>query len=242
MIFTVFLQKIPKKNEFKIKQLKIQMNSVIKQIIQSVKQVKTISQQFASNSKEMIYITDYLNIWSDYREIKYKMSNVDFHSIKHKNKEIDTFEFFDLFFTKYITYKNISIKSNFIFILKKITKYDLILVKILKKYHNINIRFIVIESKYNELLLDKNKDDFLCQYLFCFLMKTNDNCILISNDKYRDLPSYVDKYSKISITILTKIESQKNELNINIKILDLMNNQNYKRCTIPKNKLQNIIP
>ena len=146
------------------------MNTLIKQIPQAITkvipQVKIISQQFTNGPKEMIYITDYLNIWSDYREIKYKMNNIDFHSIKHKNKEIDTFEFFDLFFNKYITYKNISIKSNFIFILKKITKYDLILIKILKKYHNINIRFIVIESKYNELLLDKNKDDFLCQYFW----------------------------------------------------------------------------
>jgi len=208
----------------------------------TIQQNVTISQSsFTSDQKEMIYITDYLNIWSDYREIKYKMNNIDFHSIKHKNKEIDTFEFFDLFFTKYINYKNISIKSNFIFILKKITKYDLILIKILKKYNNINIRFIVIESKYNQLLLDKNKDDFLCQYLFCFLMKENDNCILISNDKYRDLSSYVDKYDKISITILTKLDSKKNQLNININILELMNNHNYKRCTIPKNKLQNII-
>ena len=91
------------------------------------------------------------------------------------------------------------------------------------------------------MLLDKNKDDFLCQYLFCFLMKENDNCILISNDKYRDLSSYVDKYDKISITILTKLDSKKNQLDININILELMNNQNYKRCTIPKNKLQNII-
>lgn len=230
------------------------IKSVIKQIPKVVSKSVSISQNltiqqnatilqssFTSDQKEMIYITDYLNIWSDYREIKYKMNNIDFHSIKHKNKEIDTFEFFDLFFTKYINYKNISIKSNFIFILKKITKYDLILIKILKKYNNINIRFIVIESKYNQLLLDKNKDDFLCQYLFCFLMKENDNCILISNDKYRDLSSYVDKYDKISITILTKLDSKKNQLDININILDLMNNQNYKRCTIPKNKLQNII-
>ena len=196
-------------------------------IKQLPKHFKVLTPQlFSTVPSEMIYITDYLNIWSDYREIKYKMNNVDFHSVKHKNLEIDTFEFFELFFTKYIEYTNININSNFIFILKKITKYEEILVKILKKYHNVNIRFIVIESKYNELLLDKNKDDFLCQYLFCFLMKTNNNCILISNDKYRDLLSYVNKYDKISITTLQvsnlKLDSVKNHLNININILDLI--------------------
>ena len=125
---------------YKIKSVIKKMPKVVSKSVSNsqnltIQQNVTISQSsFTSDQKEMIYITDYLNIWSDYREIKYKMNNIDFHSIKHKNKEIDTFEFFDLFFTKYINYKNISIKSNFIFILKKITKYDLILIKILKKY------------------------------------------------------------------------------------------------------------
>ena len=51
-----------------------------------------------------IYICDYLNIFSDFREIKYKKLNIDFHTVKHMNKERDTYEFFELFFKKYIKY------------------------------------------------------------------------------------------------------------------------------------------
>lgn len=194
------------------------------------------------NASKMIYITDYMNTWSDYREIKYKMKNVDFHSVKHINKEIDTIEFFELFFTKYIKSINIDINSNFIFILKKITNYEHILVKILKKYYNVNIRFIIIESKYTELLLDKNKDDFLCQYLFCFLMQHNDNCILISNDQYRDLPTYIQKYNNINIKIIqNNKKSILNFINLQSDILDRMNKIQYKRSAIPKNKLYKII-
>ena len=79
------------------------------------------------NASKMIYITDYMNTWSDFREIKYKIKNIDFHSVKHINKEIDTIEFFELFFTKYIKLINIDINSNFIFILKKLTNYEHIL-------------------------------------------------------------------------------------------------------------------
>lgn len=194
------------------------------------------------DTSKMIYITDYMNAWSDFREIKYKMKNIDFHSVKHDNKEIDTIEFFELFFTKYIKLINIDINSNFIFILKKITNYEVILLKILKKYDNINIRFIIIESKYNELLLDKNKDDFLCQYLFCFLMEYNDNCILISNDKYRDLPTYVQKYNNINIKILqNNTKSINNFLDLQSDILKRMNNTEYKKSAIPKNQLHKII-
>ena len=194
------------------------------------------------NASKMIYITDYMNTFSDFREIKYKMKNIDFHSVKHENKEIDTIEFFELFFTKYIKLINIDINSNFIFILKKITNYEHILINILKKYYNINIRFIIIESKYNELLLDKNKDDFLCQYLFCFLMEHNDNCILISNDKYRDLPTYVQKYNNINIKILqNNTKSIYNFLDLQLNILQRMNNIKYKKSAIPKSQLHKII-
>ena len=34
-----------------------------------------------------VYIIDFLNIFSDFREIKYKKENIDFHSTKHLNKE-----------------------------------------------------------------------------------------------------------------------------------------------------------
>ena len=77
------------------------------------------------------YIIDFLNIFSDYREIVYKKQNIDFHSVKHNNKEKDTYNFFGLFFTKYIQKVNIKKGSIFIFIMKKINNYDEILNNIL---------------------------------------------------------------------------------------------------------------
>jgi hypothetical protein len=191
-----------------------------------------------------IYVTDYLNVFSDYREIKYKQDNVDFHTVKHVNKEKDTIEFFELFFTKYIAYAKIDIDSKFIFVLKKITNYEKVLIKILHKYISIDIRFVIIESKYEEVILDKNKDDFLCQYIFCFLMQKNDNCILISNDKYRDLKVYMNRFDNAFIRML-KVSNDKtvnSVMEINMKDnLVSQNKQQYKRCTIAKNNLKFIL-
>lgn len=227
----------------RLEQLKQTFDHTFKQKVSQLSSpllVKTLINKNLPQKK--IYINDYFNTFSDFREIKYKLMNTDFHSVKHKNKEIDTFEFFELFFTKYIKSIDIDIKSDFIFILKKITNYEHILIKVLEKYKYINIKFIIIESKYTELLLDKNKDDFLCQYLFCFLMEHNDNCILISNDKYRDLPDYMTKYTNINIKILQNgIIPIQNFINMQSNILGKMNNITYKRSVIPKNKLHKII-
>jgi len=197
-----------------------------------------------------IYIVDFLNIFSDFREIKYKMSNIDFHSVKHINKEKDTLDFFRIFFTKYIAYSGIKRDGNFLFVMKKITNYDTILYNILELYKDINIRFIVIESKYESDILDKNKDDFLCQYIFSYLISNNDNCILISNDKYRDRSVYVKEFSdNNNSTLIRVIKKTDNNLiesaslNIDIEriICNRILNQICKRCTIPKNKLKNIL-
>jgi hypothetical protein len=201
------------------------------------------------NQNSPIYIVDFLNIFSDFREIKYKNLNINFHEVKHINKEKDTFDFFELFFTNYINYTGISKDSNFIFILKKLTNYDIILYNILDKYRDLNIRFIIIESKYDIDILDKNKDDFLCQYIFSYLMSNNDNCILISNDKYRDKKNYVTQFINNKCTasirvvkILNKlIENATLELNIEQIICNNILTQKCKRCMIPKHKLKNIL-
>lgn len=195
-----------------------------------------------------IYVGDYLNLFSDFREMKYKKENVDFHQVKHNNKEKDTIEFFELFFTKYIQYVNINKNSNFIFVMKKITNYDDILYKILETYNTINIRFIIIESKYENITLDKNKDDFLCQYLFKFLVMNNDNCILISNDKYRDRDAYIKIFQDSNLNSIKVIQKQQNKLvieNLELKfetsICKSLLNEKYRRTVIPKNKLNNIL-
>lgn len=198
-----------------------------------------------------IYIIDFLNVFSDFREIKYSKNNIDFHSVKHLNKEQDTLDFFLVFFTKYINYIGINKKANFIFVLKKITNYDNILYKIINLYKEINMRFIIIESKYNIEILDKNKDDFLCQYIFSFLIYNNDNCTLISNDKYRDRNIYVKQFQEsiidTSIHVIKK-NLKSNKIEHDTKIISFQENictdiinKVYKRTTIPKNKLKNIL-
>lgn len=203
-------------------------------------------------SLSQIYIIDFLNVFSDFREVKYKKhNNIDFHSVKHINKQQDTIDFFNVFFTKYIKYINININSNFIFVLKKITNYDCILYKIIELYKNFNIRFIVIESKFDVDILDKNKDDFLCQYIFSFLMYNNNNCNLISNDKYRDRKIYVSKFSMDKIGMLihvikrnnitNSIDHEEKDITLKDNICKDIITKVYKRCTIPKNKLQDIM-
>ena len=197
------------------------------------------------------YVVDFLNIFSDYREIIYKKQNIDFHSVKHDNKEKDTIDFFYIFFTKYIKKVNIDKNSEFIFILKKINNYVHILNKILKSYESFKIKFILIEDEYNDKKIDKNKDDFLCQYLFFHLFKQYKNCILISNDKYRDKYEYIklfnfdinlkiiysqrDSYNKITIC------SKNASINLNKTIIDLIETKKCIRCTIPKHKLNQIL-
>jgi hypothetical protein len=197
--------------------------------------------------KQTVYIIDFLNIFSDFREIKYKKYNIDFHSVKHLNKIKDTYDFFELFFTKYIDYTKIDKNSKFYFIMKKLHDYDNVLDDILKRYHKFNLKFIIIEDKYKHEILDKNKDDFLCQYFLCSL-KEKYNCILISNDKYRDNESYIKLFNfdiLIRIINYNKIDNTLEKINLKIKltntIIDTMITQKYKRCTIPKKQLNIIL-
>jgi hypothetical protein len=200
-----------------------------------------------NGKKQTIYVVDFLNIFSDFREIKYKKDNVDFHSVKHCNKEQDTYDFFKLFFSKYIDYVQIDKTSKFYFVMKKLNDYESILDNIMKTHSKFNLRFIIIEDKYNNVILDKNKDDFLCQYFFYILQKTN-NCVLISNDKYRDKKNYIKLFNfDISIRVINynkKTESlQKSLLTIKLtdSISDHMILQKYTRCTIPKRDLNLIL-
>lgn len=202
-------------------------------------------------SKSPIYVIDFLNTFSDFREIKYKLLNIDFHKVKHVNKVQDTIDFFELFFTKYVAFAKINTTGNFIFVLKKITNYESTLYQILDLYKDKNIRFIIIESKYNNDILDKNKDDFLCQYILSYLIKKNGNCVLISNDKYRDKEVYVKEFEKqynnTTIRILKQSKSNDTidncKLDINLERIICHNilSQQCERCTVPKNQLKNIL-
>ena len=143
-----------------------------------------------------IYIIDFFNIFSDFREIKYKRQNIDFHSVKHVTKNQDTCDFFKLFFTRYIAYTGIKPNSKFYFIMKGLNDYDVVLDNIIKTHYNFDIKFVIIPDKFKNKILDKNKDDFLCQYFFYMFQKTN-QCMLISNDKYRDAESYIKLFKYV---------------------------------------------
>lgn len=219
------------------------------------------------NEYDKFYVIDFFNIFSDYREIIYKKKDIDFHSVKHENKEKDTYDFFHLFFTKYLEKVNINRRnSTFIFILKKIHNYEDILNNILLMYSNFKIHFFLIENEFHDKILDKNKDDFLCQYIFFMLFKKYNNCILISNDKYRDKLEYINMFNttinikiikiskvpevKLNINVVSSDETIKSKfhlskssvtLDVNQNIVELMGKQNCIRCTIPKHKLHTIL-
>lgn len=210
-------------------------------IINTSKNIKFIAKQ-----KPPVYIVDFLNIFSDFREIKYKKQNVDFHSVKHSNKEQDTYDFFKLFFSKYIDYVNIDKSSQFYFVMKKLNDYETILDNIMRT-HEFNMKFIIIEDKFNNDILDKNKDDFLCQYFFYILQKNN-RCILISNDKYRDKKSYIKLFNfDIYIRVINYDKLKKNleKSTLKIRLTDTIGDhlilQKYTRCTIPKRDLNLIL-
>ena len=205
------------------------------------------SEKFIAKNKPIVYIVDFLNIFSDFREIKYKKQNVDFHSVKHSNKEQDTYDFFKLFFSKYIDYVNINKTSQFYFVMKKLNDYETILDNIMKTHYDFNMKFIIIEDKFNNNILDKNKDDFLCQYFFYILQKNN-QCVLISNDKYRDKRSYIKLFNfDIFIRVVnynskTKgLEKSTLKIRLTDSISDHLILQKYTRCTIPKHDLNLIL-
>jgi len=205
-------------------------------------------------TKAALYIVDFLNVFSDYREILYKQSHINFHDIKHYTRQKDTFDFFDNFFTKYLTVLGINVKSSqFMFVMKKLGNYEPILNQIMLKYNTINMKFLIIENNYNNIVQDKNKDDFLCQYIFQ-LYKNTHNCVLVSNDKYRDREDYVLLYRKPTIGELV-IDENVEESTMTIKMLTPRSpmkktqltfekfacarilEEQYKRCSIPKNKI-----
>jgi hypothetical protein len=137
--------------------------------------------------------------------------------------------------------------SQFYFVTKKLNNFEIVLTNIIKIYNKFNIKFIIIEDQYNNEILDKNKDDFLCQYFF-YILSQNNNCTLISNDKYRDKQKYIKLFNfDISLQIITlnkldnTIEKSSLKIELTKTINDKLISQKYTRCTIPKQKLNNIL-
>jgi len=133
--------------------------------------------------------------------------------------------------------------------MKRLYEYEYILLEVLKIYKNFNIQFVIIKTKYNDELLDKNKDDFLCQYLFISFIQQVVSCQLISNDKYRDRLMYLNNYKNMEIilynynlksNIISKI-MKSYEIDQSIINDMILKYKHYQRCSIPKNRLHLII-
>lgn len=194
-----------------------------------------------------VVICDYMNVFSDFREIKYKQKNIDFHSVKQSNKRQDTIDFFTLLFTKYIQYVHISKSSKFFFVMKRLNGYDDILKSVLEQFRYLDITILTINDKYSNDIVDKNKDDFLCQYLFMEMQKKFP-CTLISNDKYRDRAFYINLFDfDMHISFIKWNRSKKcvdhssKIFKINTEFSKHLVRQNFKRCTIAKHNLYKII-
>lgn len=195
----------------------------------------------------MLYIVDFFNIFSDYREIKYKMDNVDFHAVKHIHKKKDTLAFFDVFFTKYIDHVRINKNSTFIFVMKMLHGYQDVLECIATTYKHLNIRFAIIDQKFDNAKVDKNKDDFLCQYIFHRVQKDG-RCVLITNDRYRDRSSYIRLFTFDLPLRILEWNRQKEKLQhttitygVNRAERESLLQQRCKRCSIPKQQLSLIL-
>lgn len=195
-----------------------------------------------------LYIIDFLNAFSDFREIKYKKCNIDFHTVKQVNVIQDTLDFFRLFFTKYLTFLNTRDNNKFIFVMKKLHNCTEVLDSILYKYSKIDIQFVIIESRFRNNVLEKNKDDFLCQYLCTTMENKFKDVILISNDKYRDRTNYVNLFTSDIIIQTCCWNRESNSVKKHLMIYNVNNSlrnnilkSTYNRCSIPKYKLNKMM-
>jgi hypothetical protein len=185
------------------------------------------------------YIIDFFNIFSDYRETYYNKSGIDFHKVKYANLLKDTDNFFDLFFQDYIKVANIPVKSDFIFVMKRIYNYDNALVNVIKKYTNVSIKFVLVNDKYSNSLIEQNKDDYICQYLLTVYA----NSILISNDKYKNKCDYTWMFlelERVNIQIIQKGINASTFYIVDQNTTRMINSINFDRTSIPKRQFNTL--
>lgn len=189
----------------------------------------------SGNGGNKTIVIDFLNVFSDFREIKYSTTN--FHVIKHMHKHKDTIDFFQFFFQKYIKYIHATTNDTYVFVMKKLNDYMKTLECILYTYSHIDLTFVVIEKKYTNKLIDKNKDDFVCQYLCGVIGK---NALLLSNDKYRDKAEYAYLFDFKILLSVHRNNSIKKYMYLlpNFGLLERVSPQ---QVAVPKCKLKNLI-
>ncbi len=192
-----------------------------------------------------MYIVDYFNIFSDYREIYYRNKGIDFHKVKYNNLLVDTERFFKIFFTIYMKHVNLDPSRGFVFVIKKLNNYNDILKNVIETYKSFKIRFIIVNEKYNNTIIDNNKDDFMCQYMLCLY---GDGAELISNDKYSDSRKYMQYFLEQKFlnvqTILYrdgKVSTHSCPYLITYKSIQNIINRKISRKSIPKRNLLTVI-
>ena len=194
---------------------------------------------------KQMYVIDFFNVFSDYRETYYKNLGMNFHNVKYTNLLEDSVNFFNLFFDDYLPIVNINRDSEFIFVMKKIHNYEGLLESIINTYKEINIKFVIITDKYQNVLVEQNKDDFICQYL----LSIYPNSILISNDKYRNRIDYLELYrvlNKINIQVIhnNRVSERITNANtfyiINKNAIDKIHRIKFNRASLPKSKFNTL--
>jgi hypothetical protein len=189
----------------------------------------------------VVYVIDFLNVFSDYRELKYKIMGVDFHKVKYTTLQEDTVEFFNFFFTKYTTRQKLCISSSFIFVMKKLVNYDVVLRGILEDLKHIDIKFVVVTNRYKNKVIDDNKDDFMCQY---FLSMYGSSSYLISNDLYRNKGEYLNMFlhlERIETEIMTSKHVNNTIFLIDQQVIKNIANLSTTNCSLSKKKLLQVI-
>jgi hypothetical protein len=211
--------------------------------------LKTNDQTLQIASMSKIYIIDFLNVFSDFREMKYKLQNIDFHKTKDANIVNDTRDFFQFFFTKFVPFKSLDTSGNYIFVMKKLKKFEEVFMQMLQVYQDYQIDICIIEDRYQNEKQDKNKDDYLCQYMFSAFTDSKDNmpCTLVSNDQYRDNHTYVNLFKNTIDISLCRWDAKKNTPSVAVRKMQLHKHINeriatveYNRCSIPKRQLHKL--
>ncbi len=189
------------------------------------------------------YVVDFFNVFSDYRETYYNKFGVDFHTVKYKNIRKDTVEFFDLFFSTYITAACIPIESRFIFVMKRIHNYESCIQQVLEKYSTLTIKFIIVQEKYTNKTVDDNKDDFMCQYL----LATFPDSILISNDKYTNNIEYTSLFLgmrevRAELMCMSKkcVVKARTLFVVNKQVITDIINTEFERTSVPKKRFDRL--
>lgn len=159
--------------------------------------------------RDQTAVVDFLNLFSCYRESLIRQTSPgsseldvtrEFNDSKHQSIDAHLSAFFVYFFTKHVKIIH-NESSRFVFVTKYNKEYVVYLREAFTRYPILtryDVEFVIILSYYANILLDSNKDDFLCQYMGASLV----NVRVITNDRYRDRGVYSGKYRTMSLQII----------------------------------------